>query len=125
MAKAGTRQNLASREKRKRQGGSVAGSALSAMLPQTPSKTGIKVQGARIQAVMRGAEKAGLLREKDGRITGRVSTGLIKEAKARTGIQSDTELIAFALANVALQDNFAEEFSKLEGTISPELDLEF
>jgi hypothetical protein len=74
---------------------------------------------------MRGAERVGLLREKDGRITGRVSTGLIQQAKARTGIQSDTALIAFALASVALEDNFAEEFSKLEGTINPELDLEF
>ncbi|KAB0264398.1 hypothetical protein FEZ63_23270 [Microvirga brassicacearum] len=74
---------------------------------------------------MRSAEKIGLLREKDRRITGRISSELIHEAKARTGIDSDTDLIAFALANIALEDNFGEVFRSLEGTVDPELDLEF
>lgn len=89
------------------------------------SKASVSSASVRIEAVFRGAEKVGLLGEKDGRIAGRVSSGLIKEAKARTGIKSDSELIAFALATVALEDNFAQEFSDLAGTVDPELDLEF
>ncbi len=103
-------------------------SRLAARLPKSPGKVAApkgKPKAGRVEAVMRGAERSGLLREKDGRITGRVSSGLIHEAKARTGISSDTDLIAFALANIALEDNFSEVFRSLEGTVDPDLDLEF
>jgi hypothetical protein len=39
-----------------------------------------------------------------------VSPALIKQAKRQTGIEADTDLIEFALAPVALEDNFAETF---------------
>jgi hypothetical protein len=103
-------------------------SRLAGRLPKSPRKVATgkgKFMTGRIESVMRSAEKIGLLREKDGRITGRVSSGLIHEAKARTGIRSDTDLIAFALANIALEDNFGEVFRSLEGTVDPDLDLEF
>lgn len=79
----------------------------------------------RVKAVMRGATDSGLTLSKDGRITGRVSSELIKQAKERTGLQSDTELVEFALANVALEDNFSKVFRKVKGTIDPDLDLGF
>lgn len=78
-----------------------------------------------VEAVMRGATDNGLTRNKNGRIAGRVSSELIAEAKARTGLQSDTELVAFALATVALQDDFAETFRNTKGTVDPDLDLAF
>jgi hypothetical protein len=68
--------------------------------------------------VLSRAEKSGLLKNKNGRIAGRVSMDLIKQAKARTGLASDTELVEFALANVALEDDFAETFRALKGAIS-------
>ena len=77
----------------------------------------------RVAAVMRGAADGGLTRTKDGRIAGRVSAELIAAAKARTGLQSDTELVAFALANVALEDDFAQVFRAVKGTVDPDLDL--
>lgn len=77
----------------------------------------------RIEAVMRKAAGEGLTRAKDGRITGRVSAALIAAAKVRTGLQSDTELVAFALANVALEDNFARAFRDAKGTVDPDIDL--
>ncbi|MER9337418.1 hypothetical protein NKJ06_26110 [Mesorhizobium sp. M0293] len=80
---------------------------------------------ARISAVLQRAEESGLRAEKDGRIAGRVSADLIKKAKARTGLTSDTELVEFALANVALEDNFAETFRKTRGTVDPTLKLGF
>ena len=47
------------------------------------------------------------------------------QAKQQTGIEADTDLIEFALANIALKDDFAEKFAKLKGTVDPTLDLEF
>lgn len=78
-----------------------------------------------VDAVMRGAADKGLTRTKDARIAGRVSSELIAEAKARTGLQSDTELVEFALATVALEDDFAEAFRKAKGSVDPDLDLGF
>jgi hypothetical protein len=77
----------------------------------------------RVAAVMARAEQSGLLNEKNGRIAGRVSADLVRQAKARTGLVSDTELVEFALANVALQDDFAEAFRAVKGTVDPELTL--
>ncbi|MDE8652307.1 hypothetical protein [Novosphingobium album (ex Liu et al. 2023)] len=80
---------------------------------------------SRVKAVMAAAELSGLLHEKSGRIGGRISPELIRKAKAQTGIATDTDLIEFALANVALEDNFAERFKAVRGTVDPDLKLGF
>jgi hypothetical protein len=80
---------------------------------------------SRFEAVMRAAEDSGLLSEKSGRIAGRVSPALIKQAKRQTGIAADTDLIEFALATVALEDNFAEIFRKSRGKVDRDLKLGF
>lgn len=78
-----------------------------------------------VEAVMAAAERSGLLHEKGGRIGGRVSPALVRQAKAQTGIKSDTDLIEFALASVALEDRFAESFKAVRGTVDPDLKLGF
>ena len=78
-----------------------------------------------VEAVMAAARRSGLLHEKSGRIGGRVSPALVERAKARTGIEADTDLIEFALANIALEDNFAESFKAVRGTVDPDLKLGF
>jgi hypothetical protein len=83
------------------------------------------VSKARFEAVMRAAEQSGLLSEKSGRIGGRVSPALVEQAKRQTGIETDTDLIEFALASVALEDNFAEAFKESRGKVDPELKLGF
>lgn len=83
------------------------------------------VSNARVEAVMLAAEQFGLLSGKSGRIGGRVSPALVKQAKRQTGIASDTDLIEFALATVALEDNFAESFRGSRGKVDPELKLGF
>lgn len=90
------------------------------------AKTGKFVAtGTRFEAVMKAAEHSGLLGEKSARIGGRISPELLKKAKKKTGIRTDTELIEFALANVALDDNFGQTFEKLRGTVDPTLKLGF
>jgi hypothetical protein len=50
---------------------------------------------------------------------------LVEKAKARTGIQSDTELIEVALANLAVADEFPNWLLSQRASISKDLDLEF
>lgn len=83
------------------------------------------VHGTQVEAVMAAAQRSGLLEEKSGRIGGRVSPALVEQAKARTGIEADTDLIEFALANIALDDKFAESFKAVRGTVDPDLKLGF
>ena len=78
-----------------------------------------------VEAVMAAAERSGLLHEKGGRIGGRVSPALVAQAKAQTGIKTDTDLIEFALASVALEDKFSESFKAVRGTVDPDLKLGF
>ena len=90
------------------------------------AKTGqVAISKARFEAVMQAAEQSGLLSRKSGRIGGRVSPILIKQAKRQTGIETDTDLIEFALASVALEDNFADAFKESRGKVDPELRLGF
>jgi hypothetical protein len=79
----------------------------------------------RFESVMQAAARSGLLEKKSSRIAGRVSPTLVEQAKRRTGIEADTDLIAFALANVALEDNFAEAFKAARGKVDADLKLDF
>jgi hypothetical protein len=79
----------------------------------------------RVVAVLARAKESGLTLSKGGRIAGRVSPELIERAKALTGLRSDTELLQFALANIAIEDDFAQAFRELKGAVDPDLDLEF
>ena len=107
-------------------GGLLKGSAGRTKLVQRDTKTSqFLVSTARFEAVMRAAERSGLLSEKSGRIGGRVSPALVKQAKRQTGIETDTDLIEFALATVALEDSFAETFKESRGKVDPELKLGF
>ena len=77
------------------------------------------------QAVMLAAERQGLLNDKSSRISGRVSPALIARAKKRTGIKGDSELIAYARAQLALEDEFADAFKRARGKVDPDLKLDF
>jgi len=58
-------------------------------------------------------------------VRGRMPEALVSQAKKRTGIQSDTDLIEVALANIAVGDDYAEWLLSRQGTVDPEVDLEF
>ena len=80
-------------------------------------------QEIRINAVVSAAARAGLLHGKSSRISARISPALVRAAKAQTGIQSDTDLIEFALADLALEDKFHESFRASRGTVDPDIKL--
>lgn len=83
------------------------------------------VSKERFEAVMHAAEQSGLLSKKNGRIGGRVSPVLVRQAKRQTGIETDTDLIEFALATIALEDNFADAFKDSRGKVDQGLKLGF
>jgi hypothetical protein len=107
-------------------GGLPKGGAGRTKAVQRDAETGqLPVSKARFEAVMQAAERSGLLGEKTGRIGGRVSPALVKQAKRQTGIETDTDLIEFALATVALEDNFAEAFKASRGGVDADVELGF
>ncbi|HEV7367745.1 hypothetical protein [Arenibaculum sp.] len=61
--------------------------------------------------------------DKDTHISGRVRRHLVEAAKRRSGIDSDTGLIEYALARVALEDDFGDRLVARKGTIPPDIDL--
>lgn len=81
---------------------------------------------SKLREVMVIAEKAGLLRgERTQVVRGRMPEALVTRAKKRTGINSDTELIEVALANIAVQDDYADWLLSRRGMVDREADLEF
>ncbi|MEK9280998.1 MULTISPECIES: hypothetical protein [unclassified Bradyrhizobium] len=124
MAKGSASKPTPLRAKRRR-AASKGGSVLIKTLKRELGTSGLIASKARFEAVMLAAERSGLLSEKGSRIGGRVSPALVRQAKHQTGIEADTELIEFALATVALEDNFAEAFKESRGKVDPALKLGF
>ncbi len=84
------------------------------------------VLAARRRLTMRHAEAEGLVGDdKSARIAGRVSRRLLEAARKKAGIRSDTELLEYALAAIALQDDFGDRLFSHEGKVSKDIDLEF
>jgi len=58
-------------------------------------------------------------------VRARMPAALVKAAKRRTGIASDSKLLEAALANVANVDDYMDWLISRSGTIDPALDLDF
>ncbi|MGA2249418.1 hypothetical protein [Terracidiphilus sp.] len=72
------------------------------------------------------AEQQGLLSGgKTLTLRGRMPSLLVEQAKRKTGIQSDSKLIEAALANIVVEDEYANWLLAQRGTVSKDLDLEF
>jgi hypothetical protein len=97
-------------------------------MPRSRAKAdqaGAAIQRNRTDLIMSEAKSAGLVGgPKDTVIRGRVSTALVKAARRRAGVKSDTELLEVALSNLALADDFGEKVLRRKGTVDPDLDLE-
>lgn len=77
----------------------------------------------RRQSVVAAAKEAGLFRGDNSHVGARVPQNLLEEAKARTGIASTTDLVEYALAKVALEDDFGAKLVSRKGSIASDLDL--
>ncbi len=82
--------------------------------------------GQRLRDVLLIAEESGLLRGARTKVVrGRLPEALVIKAKSRSGIQSDTDLLEAALANLAVADDYPEWLLSRRGTVSQDVDLEF
>jgi hypothetical protein len=70
------------------------------------------------------ARGEGLLGVRDRTIGGRVPTPLVEMAKARSGIQSDSELLLYALSKVAIEDDFGGKLVARKGRVSKDVVLD-
>lgn len=79
----------------------------------------------RVSSTLKTANLAGLLAgKKEKRVSGRAHEQLFRAAAERSGLDG-SELIEYALAKVALEDDFADKLLALTGAVDRELDLEF
>ena len=63
--------------------------------------------------------------DKDTQVSLRVHRGLLEAAKKRAGLTSETALVEYALAKVALEDDFGDLFSRLRGSVGQDVVFEF
>lgn len=78
----------------------------------------------RHRLVLDTARELGLLGGENSRIGGRVRRQLVAAAKRKSGIASDTELLEYALAKVALEDDFGAKLVRRKSRIAPDIDLD-
>lgn len=81
-------------------------------------------QPDRRAGVLSVARDRGLIGAKDRTLGGRVPSALVEAAKARSGIQSDSELLLYALAKVALEDDFGASLLALKGSVPKDVELD-
>ncbi len=79
---------------------------------------------ARRRSVVAAAEAAGLLAGDNGALGARVPLRLVAQAKERSGISSTTDLVEYALAKVALEDDFGRKLVARKGMIPADIRLE-
>ena len=79
----------------------------------------------RREKVFAAADVAGLLGGVRRAVGARLPGPLIDAARMRTGLASTTEVIEYALAKLALEDDFGAKLVARRGRVSKSLDLEF
>jgi hypothetical protein len=113
------------RQKRKRRGAMASGTA-EQMLAATRDFDDIGSHNLPMRRflVLQAAEMAGYLKgEKTERVGGRVTPRLLSAAKARSGIKSQTELLEYALAKVALEDDYGQKLLARKGSVPDDVEL--
>ena len=93
-------------------------------MTRSPKPTQQIAASERIAAVITRASEPGLHNAKNSRIAGRESPRLFEQARAQTELLSARRL-RVALANIAVEDAFAETFQAVRGAIDPDLQREF
>ena len=89
-----------------------------------PSTLASEFVSRRRASVVAAAKEAGLLRGDNSHVDARVPQHLVDEAKARSGIASTTDLLEYALAKVALEDDFGAKLVSRKGSIARDLEFD-
>jgi hypothetical protein len=100
---------------------------------QTPRPAKRKLAGstdpmvvARLTYAAKAVERSGALQgRRTRRLSARVDPGLLEAAKAKSGIQNDSDLINAALAAIAEPDNFGAWLVAQAGTLPPDFGIDF
>ena len=79
---------------------------------------------ARRRSVVAMAKAEGLFAGDNIELGARVPRRLVDRAKERAGISSTTDLIEYALAKVALEDDFGGKFVARKGSIPADIKLD-
>ena len=79
---------------------------------------------ARRRSVVATAKAEGLFAGDNIELGGRVPRRLVDRAKERAGISSTTDLIEYALAKVALEDDFGGKLVARKGSIPADIKLD-
>ena len=78
-----------------------------------------------VDALREHVVRTGLDQGERQQVGARLPASLIQQAKKRTGLSSNTDLLTVALANLVAADAFAEAFERTHGQLDPDLDLGF
>jgi hypothetical protein len=83
-----------------------------------------EVLQAKLKFARRSLENRGVLSgSQSKRLSARVDPGLVEEAKRRSGVQGDSELVSAALALMAGGDNFGAWLVSQKGRLSEDFEL--
>lgn len=75
------------------------------------------VDSPKVVAVIDEARSRGLLGSRGKPMGGRLHEDLVEEAKRVTGIDSTTDLLTYALAKVAIEDDFGQRLLARKGQV--------
>ncbi|NYZ16702.1 hypothetical protein HL658_29500 [Azospirillum sp. RWY-5-1] len=84
-----------------------------------------ELRALRRRMTMEAGEALGLFTGDGVEIASRLPARLVEAAKQRSGIDDLTELLEYALACIATEDDFGERLLAREGSVSRDLDLDF
>jgi hypothetical protein len=70
------------------------------------------------------AQAGGLLSGDSQRVSARVKAALLEAAKHKTGLLSDTDVITYALARVATDNDFYATMTALQGKLAEDFEFE-
>lgn len=94
-------------------------------IPEMSDRVVAKPTSMRVAATLNTAQLADLLAgKKEKRVSGRAHEQLFRAAAERSGLDG-SDLIEYALAKVALENDFANKLLALTGKVSREIALEF
>lgn len=88
------------------------------------ASTGQFVVETRRARVVSAAVEAGLLGGERSSIGARVPKPLLEAVRLKTGLTSTTEIVEYALAKVALEDDFGPRLLARRGRVAKDLDLD-